>query len=132
MDKSYIQKLEKQREKARINLAKAQRELEVLDQILNDAHKANNTRYTPKELPKTKRSYDYNYYREKILDALNNNPDGLLTNQIYDIVRATSNSPPKYTTFRSYLSRLKKKKDIYQERRVWKHIYTKKRKYIAD
>lgn len=110
MDKSYIQKLEKQREKARINLAKAQRELEVLDQILNDAHKANNTRYTPKELPKTKRSYDYNYYREKILDALNNNPDGLLTNQIYDIVRATSNSPPKYTTFRSYLSRLKKKK----------------------
>lgn len=132
MDKALIKKFEEQRERARINLAKIQREIEVLDQILNDAHKANNTRYTPEDLPKTKRSYDYNYYRGKILDILKSKPAGLMTNQIYDHIRATSNSTPKYTTFRSYLSRLKKENDIYQEKRIWKHMYTKKRKHLTD
>lgn len=118
MDELITALLDKRKD-AEQRLQEIQREIYIINQMIKDARAGKDI--SKKDSP-SKKTTDSSYYMEITKRALDKHDLGLKTKELHHMVCIASDSDPNYNTFRSYLSRMKTKKEIYQDNAKRWHI----------
>lgn len=107
-----VSKLHKRRLELLKKRDELNRELAVIDSIILDMRQQNYDK-SPEKF--TKKRSDSIYYMKKVIDTLKLHDVGLTTRKLYDqICISLDNDELNYSTFRSYLNRMREKGDIHQ------------------